>query len=107
MRIPYRPLLALLLLALLVTTAAGQQRGGPPFPRTPSLPFPESPQVFETLAGSIRAVPLVKGLANPWSIAFLPNGDMLVTEKPGRLRIVRKGTLDPQPISGVPEVWAQ
>ena len=42
----------------------------------------------------------------PWSLTFLPNGDMLVTERPGRLRIVRNGTLDPQPIAGTPEVWA-
>ena len=46
------------------------------------------------------------GLQNPWSLAFLPNGDMLVTEKPGRLRIVRNGLLDPQPIAGVPQVLA-
>ena len=44
------------------------------------------------------------GLANPWSLAFLPNGDMLVTERAGRLRIIRGGTLDPQSISGVPQV---
>jgi glucose/arabinose dehydrogenase len=53
-----------------------------------------------------RVVPFVKGLENPWSLTFLPNGDMLVTEKPGRLRIVRGGTLQPQPIAGVPTVWA-
>ena len=85
--------------------AAGRQ-GGPPFPRVPSLPFPDAPQVFETLGPSIRAIPLVKGLVNPWSMTFLPNGDMLVTEKGGQLRIVRNGALDPQPIAGVPEVWA-
>ncbi len=62
--------------------------------------------MFETLGPSIRAVPFVKGLVNPWSLAFLPNGDMLVTEKGGQLRIVRNGTLDPQPIGGVPQVWA-
>ena len=78
-----------------------------PVPRLPSLPFPEAAVVLDTLAGPIRAVPFVKGLANPWSIAFLPNGDMLVTEKPGRLRLVRNGTLEPQPISGVPAVLAQ
>ena len=43
----------------------------------------------------LRVVPVAKGLVNPWSLTFLPNGDMLVTEKPGRLRIVRKGILDP------------
>jgi len=43
-------------------------------------------------------------LVHPWSIAFLPDGDLLVTERPGRLRIVRDGVLDPTPISGVPPV---
>ena len=80
-------------------------RGGP-FPRVPALPFPTSPQVFDTIHQRIRVVPFVRGLAAPWSMAFLPNGDMLVTEKPGRLRIVRSGVLDPQPITGVPPVFA-
>jgi glucose/arabinose dehydrogenase len=93
----------------------GGRQGGPPgpgrqggtgFPRVPSLPFPDAPQEFETLGPKIRVVPLVRDLVNPWSIAFLPGGDMLITEKPGRLRIVRNGTLDPQPIAGVPQVWA-
>jgi aldose sugar dehydrogenase len=52
-------------------------------------------------------VTVVEGLVHPWSMAFLPNGDMLVTERPGRLRIVRDGVLDPTPIGGVPEVRAQ
>lgn len=79
--------------------------GGPSFPRVQPLPLPETPQVFDTLADSIRVVPVVKGLANPWSLAFLPNGDMLVTEKVGRLRVVRAGQLDPQPVAAVPRVF--
>ena len=43
-------------------------------------------------------------LEHPWSLAFLPNGDILVTERPGRLRIIRNGVLDPLPIAGVPDV---
>jgi len=51
-------------------------------------------------------VPVVENLEHPWGMTWLPNGDMLITERPGRLRIVRDGTLDPTPISGVPEVLA-
>ncbi|MEX2571713.1 MAG: PQQ-dependent sugar dehydrogenase [Gemmatimonadota bacterium] len=53
---------------------------------------------------SYRVTTVVDGLENPWSMAFLPNGDMLVTERPGRLRLVREGALLPDPIAGVPEV---
>jgi glucose/arabinose dehydrogenase len=96
-----------------VAVAAGgvhAQFGGPPTPgsfqRVPPLPFPDAAREFEQSLTAFRVVPVVRGLANPWSLAFLPNGDMLVTERPGQLRIVRNGTLDPQPIAGVPEVWA-
>lgn len=54
-----------------------------------------------------RVVAVADGLVQPWSMAWLPNGDMLVTEKPGRLRIVRDGNLLPEPVSGVPEVFYQ
>lgn len=47
---------------------------------------------------------VTEGLAHPWSIAWLPNGDALITERAGRLRIVRNGVLDPAPIEGVPPV---
>ena len=92
--------------------AGGRQGGGrqgpPPggFQRPPSPPFPDAAQVVDTIGAPVRVVPMFKGLASPWSLAFLPNGDMLVTEKPGKLRIVRGGTLDPQPIAGTPEVFA-
>lgn len=53
--------------------------------------------------GGVRVVTLAEGLANPWSIAFLPDGGILVTERSGQLRIVRDGRLDPEPVAGVPE----
>ncbi len=51
-----------------------------------------------------RVVTVADGLLQPWSMAWLPGGDMLVTEKPGRLRIVRDGRLLPEAVPGVPEV---
>jgi glucose/arabinose dehydrogenase len=72
----------------------------------PPLAFPDAPREYELSGTSYRVVPVVKGLVNPWSLTFLPNGDMLVTEKPGRLRVVRNGNLETQAVSGVPEVWA-
>ena len=48
-----------------------------------------------------RLVTVAEGLEHPWGLAFLPNGDMLVTERPGRLRIIRDGKLDPEPLSGL------
>jgi len=54
----------------------------------------------------IRVSVVTKGLSHPWSMAWLPNGDMLITERQGRLRIVRNGVLDPEPVAGVPRVQA-
>ena len=53
-----------------------------------------------------KVVTVVEGLKNPWSMAWLPNGDMLVTERGGTLRIVRGGKLLPTPVPGVPAVRA-
>jgi glucose/arabinose dehydrogenase len=54
-----------------------------------------------------KIVTVAEGLRNPWSMAWLPNGDMLVTERVGTLRIIRNGRLLPDPVPGVPEVRAQ
>lgn len=72
-------------------------------------PTPVSAQsgVVRSLEHDYRVVTVADGLIRPWSMAWLPNGDMLVTEKPGRLRIVRDGNLLPDPVPGVPEVVDQ
>lgn len=53
-----------------------------------------------------RVVTITEGLEHPWGLAFLPDGRMLVTERPGRLRIVEQGKLNPLPITGLPEITA-
>jgi aldose sugar dehydrogenase len=63
-------------------------------------------QTFPSSAGPIAVTTVARGLVEPWSLAFLPDGRMLVTEKPGRMRIVaRDGALSP-PLAGLPAVHA-
>lgn len=56
-------------------------------------------------APAYRAETIVDGLVLPWGVAFLPNGDLLVTELDGRLRLVRNGSLVREPVEGVPAVY--
>ena len=79
-------------------------------PSTASTPDGESATI--PVAGgpeqvAHQVVTVVDDLSNPWSVTWLPNGDMLVTERPGRLRIVRDGQLLRDPVDGVPEVVAR
>lgn len=79
--------------------AAGPPRG----PGSPPLtPLGEGPWTFATKEGPVRVEVVARGLDHPWGIAFLANGDMLVTERPGRLRLIRDGKLQPEPIAGLP-----
>ena len=52
-------------------------------------------------------ITVLENLEHPWGLVWLPNGSMLITERPGRLRIARDGVLDPTPIPGAPEVFAE
>jgi aldose sugar dehydrogenase len=61
---------------------------------------------FSSSSGQLDVQTVASGLANPWALAFLPDGRMLVTERPGRMRVVTsEGQVSP-PLKGVPEVWA-
>jgi hypothetical protein len=64
----------------------------------------QKPPVQRSALHDYRVVTVADSLENPWSITFLPGGDMLFTERSGRLRIVRKGKLLPEPVAGVPKV---
>src|SRR5688572_2029983 len=70
-----------------------------------SGPMVSGNTVFKSALHDYRVVTVVDALVQPWSIAFLPGGDILITERPGRLRIVRQGKLLPQPVEGVPKVF--
>ena len=92
---------SLLWLALLLTAVnTGAQQA--PAPTDPDR-LPAEPQVFRSTAHTFRVVP-IKGLDRPFGMAFLPDGGILVTERAGKLRIVRNGAVDPRPIAGMPEV---
>ncbi len=65
-----------------------------------------APPIFPSSAGNLAVETIAGGLVHPWSLAFLPDGRMLVTERPGRMRIVtRAGQLSP-PLGNVPKVFA-
>jgi aldose sugar dehydrogenase len=97
--------------ALFAATAAWAQQArrptAPPPIIWPSPPLPDGPITLDTgIQHQIRLF-VTKGLNQPWSMAFLPDGAILVTERPGRLRIVRNGVLDPNPVAGLPQIHAQ
>ncbi len=59
-------------------------------------------QVEKSDQHAFRIFTVAKGFDHPWGMTFLPNGDMLVTERSGQLRVIRGGKLDPEPIKGLP-----
>jgi glucose/arabinose dehydrogenase len=83
----------LVLLVGLTTAACTQSSAGPPA------------AAVETADGAFRVVEVVGGLDHPWGLAFLPDGRMLVTERPGRLRIAT-GAGEPATVAGTPDVYA-
>jgi aldose sugar dehydrogenase len=95
----------------------GQQgRGGqpargaiaPPAIPWPAPPLPDGPIMIQSAEPAHRnlRISVTKGLSHPWAMAFLPDGSMLITERAGRIRVIRNGKLDPTPIAGVPAVAA-
>jgi aldose sugar dehydrogenase len=99
---------AFALLLVSVSISAQQRVATAPPPIQWAAPaLADGPIVVDTaIQHQIRLV-ITKGFNQPWSMAFLPDGSILVTERAGRLRIVRDGVLDPTPVAGIPEVRAQ
>ena len=63
--------------------------------------------VIKSERHTIRLETVTDALETPWALAFLPDGRLLVTERPGRLRIIEKGKLLPEPVGGIPAVWTR
>lgn len=83
-------------------TAPQPARRGPP----PTPPLGDGPWDVQTNEARLHVEVVAKGIDHPWGMAFLPDGDILVTERPGRLRAIRDGVLDPTPIEGLPPIYA-
>jgi YD repeat-containing protein len=82
--------------------AAPPPRQGFPQP----TPLGDGPWDVQTQDAKLHVEVVARGLDHPWGMAILPNGDMLVTERPGRLRVIRGGVLDPAPIEGMLPIYA-
>ena len=93
---------AALLSVIVAGPAAAQGRGGG---GPQAAPLPTEPWEYRTAEGTIRVSVLASGLENPWSLEFLPDASILITERNGRLRHFKDGVLS-GPVPGLPEVMA-
>jgi glucose/arabinose dehydrogenase len=107
------PRAAALALLLAATTGSGQQKvpfqNGIPVAPTglAGRKLPNMPMVLDTAEGQkIKVTAVTRALEYPFSIAFLPDGAMLVTERASRLRVIRNGVLDPKPVAGGPAAYS-
>jgi glucose/arabinose dehydrogenase len=82
-----------------VRSQAATIKGKPPFVANPDG------KLVSSRKQSFRMEVVTAALETPWGMAFLPDGRLLVTERPGRLRIIRNGKLLPEPVTGTPRVW--
>ena len=80
-------------------TGYGRGRSG-----LPRVELPDKPWIMNThLIPEVKVSVVARGINRPWSLAFLPKGDMLITERGGALRMVRDGVLVEEPVAGVPD----
>ncbi len=95
-------------LAMFSTPVLPQDDAAEEPPANPFAPIPlgEGPWELTTQETPLHVEVMSRDLERPWAMAFLPDGDMLVTERVGRLRLVQDGKLDPQPITGLPPVYS-
>ena len=107
--IPTRVLLAGGLTAVAGVLACGQDPGQDAGSAEGVDPAGSGAEAAEGVHSSarhdFRVVTVADGLDHPWSMAWLPGGEMLIVERPGRLRVVRDGVLQPEPVAGWPAVY--
>src|SRR5262245_60556903 len=84
--------------------AGGQGRGGGGGRGRPASTMDSTPKLFDTQDYKIRVVTIADNLVYPYCLTFLPDGTMLVVESEGRLRVIKDGKLQPEPITGIPKV---
>ncbi|MEL6352497.1 MAG: PQQ-dependent sugar dehydrogenase [Cyanobacteria bacterium J06627_28] len=98
-----------LMLAGCTSSATLPSNTSPSNPAASDPPPSALPDASTELAQSStpRPVTLVESLEHPWGLTWLPDSTLLVTERPGRLRIIKDGVLDPTAVSGLPEVFAR
>lgn len=89
--------------AILPARAAAQQAA----PRYVAPTIDILPMIFETVEYDVLVEVVADGLFRPWGMVFLPNGDMLITERRGTVRLLRDGVLQEEPVAGSPEVMAR
>ena len=82
-----------------IRTQAANLKGKPVY-----VPDPAN-QIIKSEKQTFKIEVVTEGLETPWGIAFLPDGRLLVTERPGRLRIIENGKLLPEGVKGLPKVW--
>ena len=82
-----------------IRTTAANLKDKPVF-----VPDPNN-QIIKSERQTFRIEVVAPGLETPWGFVFLPDGRLLVTERAGRLRIIEKGKLLPEPVQGTPKVW--
>lgn len=93
------------LLAALCAACGAREPAPPSAPEASAAAAPA--KRYPSQRGEIAVSTVVEKLEHPWGLAFLPDGRFLVTEKPGRLRIISAGGEVSEPVAGVPEVWAR
>ncbi|HKE82312.1 MAG TPA: PQQ-dependent sugar dehydrogenase [Vicinamibacterales bacterium] len=77
----------------------------PPGPKLlPSPPLGAGPWTYRTTEANIKVSIVARGISHPYGFAFLPDDTILVTERAGKLRVIRNGVLDPTPVDGLPQV---